>query len=78
MLPYREISADKWADGNLLKLKWKSNVLHMGRTKPMHQYRLWTWKAAWQKKTWEPDGQVEREPTTRHCSKGGQQPSGLL
>lgn len=42
MLPYREISADKWADGNLLKLKWKSNVLHMGRTKPMHQYRLWT------------------------------------
>ena len=42
MLPFRGTSAEKQADGNLMKLKGKSKVLHMGRNNPVHQYRLGT------------------------------------
>lgn len=42
MLPFRGTSAEKWIDGNLMKLKGKSKVLHMGRNNAVHQYTLQT------------------------------------
>jgi len=42
VLPFRGTSAEKWADGNLMKLKGKSKILHMGRNKPMYKYKLGT------------------------------------